>query len=263
LYVWVRTAVTPTLRRLTYLAIGILLGLTLLFGNRGLVMEPVLVAVLTFHYVRRRLSLRLMTIMALAGILFLSLGGLYRDVRQYGPAHVATVVSWGFPRWSLPLTYIYSYIRDPVLTFHRLRGVVPAFEDFGQGRVHLAPLATALPGHQESPDDIFKRLLKSEFVGFGQPATLLGHLYVDGGLVAIIAGMYVFGLLSRIIYSRMRLRPSPFRVLLYVWVAHVALWSLFTSLLPAITTLFVPLLLYVLVASLSFGQRPALASAPT
>lgn len=255
LYAWSRKDLSPTLRRAVYVTVVSILGATTLFANRGLVLEPALLAFLTFHYARRRVSLRALTVIGMLGVLFLSLGGMYRDVRQYGPAHIGTVVGWGFPVWSLPVTYIYSYVRDPVLTFHRLRGVVPDFEDYGLGRVDLAPLMAPLPGHQESPDIVFKRLLRSDFVGFGEPATLLGALYVDGGIVAIILGMYVLGLVTQFVYGRMRRAPTPYRVLLHIWVVHVALWSLFTSLLPAITTVFVPILIALLISVVSVGSR--------
>ncbi len=255
LYAWSHPAVTTALRRWIYATIGLLFGMTLLFANRSLVFEPAMLAFLTFHYARRRVTLRLLTVGALVSVLFLSLGGMYRDVRQYGPSYIAMIVGWGFPVWSLPVTYIYTYIRDPVLTFDRLRRVVPAFQDYTHGSLHALPVAAALPGHQESPDLVFKRLLHSDFGGFGQPATLLGHLYVDGGWIAIVAGMYLFGLISGLVYARMQRAPTPYRVLLHIWVAHVALWSLFTSLIPAITTLFVPLFLFGLVALVSTGRR--------
>jgi len=257
LYTWSHHEVSRTMRRVVYVTVAAILAATTLFANRGLVLEPALLAFLTLHYARRRVSLRALTIISTLGVLFLSLGGMYRDARQYGPAHIGTVVGWGFPLWSLPVTYIYGYVRDPVLTFHRLRAVVPDFEGYGLGRLHLAPLLAPLPGHQESPDLTFKRLLRSDFVGFGEPATLLGHLYVDGGMVAIILGMFLLGLTTQFVYGRMHRGPTPHRVLLHIWVVHVALWSLFTSLLPAITTVFVPFLLAALVSVVSVGSRLA------
>lgn len=257
LYVWTRSDASRMLRRGVIASVVGILGLTMLFGNRGVVLEPALLALLVFHYARRPLTLKMQFTMALGGLAFLGIGGIYRDLRQYGPAHIARVVSWGFPLWSLPLTYMYAYIRDGILTFHLLRGVVPDFQPYAGGYLHIAPLATILPGYQDSPDMVFKRMLGNEFVGFGQPATLLGHLYVDGGLAAIVLGLFLFGCLCRTTYTRFQLQPSPLRLLLHIWLAHVAMFSLFTSLFPAITTVFVPLLFWILVAVLSTGRRTA------
>ncbi len=255
MFTWANPQLRRSTRALLIGSVFILLGATLLFANRSLVLEPALLAILTYNYARRRIRLRQIVMLSLAGLVFLSIAGMLRDTRQYGPTYIAMVVGWGFPVWSLPVTYIYMYVRDPVLTADRLRTVVPAFTDYGYGSMHLLPLTAPLPGHQPSPDEVFKELLHSSFLGFGQPATLIGHLYVDGGLVAIILGMYLFGLISWLVYVRMIQAPTVYRVLLHIWVAHVALWSLFTSLIPAITTVFVPVLMLVIVGMLSSGRQ--------
>lgn len=262
LYVWARSNVSTWLRRFVYCSIAVLLVMTLMFGNRSGVFEPALLAFVTYHYVRRPVTLRTQIALGVSAIVLLSVGGIYRDMKQWGPTYIARIVTWGFPIWSLPFTYMYSYVRDGVMTLQRLREIVPAFSDFSFGAVNFAAFAAVLPGHQESADMIFKRLLMSEFVGFGQPATVLGPMYVDGGIVAVIAGMFLFGLLCRFVHTRMQLHPTPFRILLHVWMVRVGVLGLFAGLLPALTTVFVPLLTYVLVMILSTGQRsPAAATA--
>jgi oligosaccharide repeat unit polymerase len=107
-----------------------------------------------------------------------------------------------------------------------------------------------LPGHHEMSDMFFKRILDSDFVGGGQPATLLGPLYGDFGLMGIAAGMFLVGVVAAGLHARMLSNPTVFRVLIYAWFMQTILFSLFGALIPYITTVWIPLFWWFLDAAL-------------
>lgn len=240
---WATPAPPRGERRVILLANALVAAMLLSLGSRGLVLQPALLALLTAHYLHRRIPLAALGITGVVALVFLSVVGLWRDLTSFGPGHVAKLVSWGFPLWSLPFTYIYTYVRDPVATFREITELIPRFIDYQYGRVFASPLVTALPGFQESSDLFFKRILRNEFVGVGRPATLLGSLYADLGAAGVFVGLVLFGLLSMWIYLRFVTNPTPIRCLLYIWIAHTALLSMFSSLFPYPTTVFVPVLM--------------------
>jgi oligosaccharide repeat unit polymerase len=90
-------------------------------------------------------------------------------------------------------------------------------------------------------DIFFKQILGSDFVGGGQPATLLGPLYGDFGLAGIVLGMFLVGVLVSTAHRWMLKGPTVFRVLIYSWLMQTVLFSLFGALIPYITTLWIPL----------------------
>lgn len=247
-WIWGGAKVSLNERRTVWLSLVSIVLFVWSLGNRGLVIEPALLALLTMHYFRHPIGLRLTASVSVLGAIFLSTMGLWRDVKQYGPGHIAELIGWGFPLWSLPFTYIYSYVRDPVVTFTQSMQVIPHFVPYQHGGIFLSPIITVLPGHQESSDFFFKRILHNDFIGMGRPATLLGSLYADAGVVGVIAGLFIFGLIAQLTYRRLMVQPTSTVALMHVWISHVALLSLFSSLFPYPTTVFVPLLIWSAIA---------------
>jgi oligosaccharide repeat unit polymerase len=93
-------------------------------------------------------------------------------------------------------------------------------------------------------DIFFRNVLGNDFVGVGEPATLLGPFYGDFGAPGVFIGMFAFGLLLALLYRRMQSAPDPFRILIYAWVLQSGLFGLFATIFPYITTLLLPLLWY-------------------
>src|SRR5258706_10134807 len=93
----------------------------------------------------------------------------------------------------LPVIYAYLYVRQPVETLEEVIRVIPRTNPYQHGMLSCDALRTLLPGHHEMSDMFFKQILGSDFVGGGQPATLLGPLYGGFGLAGIVLGMFAVG----------------------------------------------------------------------
>lgn len=209
-------------------------------GNRGFVVVPILVIVVARHYVWRRLRLGTLILAGIPLFVGISLYGFVRD----------NLLSRGFLEYGKegdPFAYVfpfvsaYTYIRNTVVTFGEIVPLFPGKVPFQHGTLSLGALIQVLPGHHESSDMFFRRLLGNEYTGGGQPATLLGPLYGDFGVTGIIAGMFLFGALYSKAYTWMLRRPTLFHAVIYAWLVQTALLGLFGSLFTYIITLWIPI----------------------
>ena len=219
-------------------------GLTAMFavmllsmGSRGYVFIPALIVVIIRHYMVRRW--RFVSLLSIAVLLFALIGvaGYLRDYSQ-----VTALADMGFPSWVEPFAPGYLYIRAPIATFRDISALISAQGNFQYGALFLSPFAVLAPGHHLSSDLFFKKLLGHDFLGFGEPASLLGIFYADFGIVGIFAGMFATGLLARWLYSGAYAKKSPLSVLLFSYYSYVLLFSVFGSLFPYLATLWIPLM---------------------
>ncbi len=227
------------IRRLGWLGCG-LIGLMLLsLGSRGYLFVPVLAAVVARHYLHKKFHILKLALLAVVIFMGLSFYGYTRD---------ATLSQGGLSLKGdnaaqlaiFPAVYAYLYVRQPVETLQEVIRVIPRTVPYQNGLLTFDALRTLLPGHHEMSDMFFKQILGSDFVGGGQPATLLGPLYADFGLLGILVGMFVVGIVVARTHAWMLAGPTVFRVVIYAWLMQTVLFSLFGALIPYITTLWIP-----------------------
>jgi len=123
---------------------------------------------------------------------------------------------------------------------------IPSEVPYQRGYLTFGALLQILPGHHESSDEFFKRILANDFVGGGQPGSLLAPFYGDFGLGGILMGMFFFGAFSARVYAWMAKNPTLFRVLMYSWLAQTALSSLYGALVTYFITLWLPFMWWAL-----------------
>jgi oligosaccharide repeat unit polymerase len=232
-------------RRLAWLGLIPLAILLLSLGSRGYFFVPLLTAVIARHYLRKRFHIATLIPFALVVFMALSLYGYTRDqtlstVGSSLSSNKATELA------IFPLIYAYLYVSQPIETLHEVMRVIPRTIPYQNGLLTFDALRTLLPGHHEMSDMFFKQILGSDFVGGGQPATLLGPLYADFGPAGILIGMFVTGIIVAKAYSWMQAQPRVLRVLIYAWVMQTLLFALFGALIPYVTTLWIPLFWWIL-----------------
>jgi oligosaccharide repeat unit polymerase len=254
-HLWTRSQ-RPAIRTLAWLGLGVAAVILLSLGSRGYLFVPVLTAVVARHYLRKRFHVVKLAFLGLAIFMALSFYGYSRDATlsqgsfslRGGSATQLAV---------FPAIYAYLYVRQPVETLQEVIRVIPLTIPYQNGFLTFGALRTLLPGHHEMSDMFFKQILGSDFVGGGQPATLLGPLYADFGPLGIVLGMFVVGVVVAVTHSWMLANPTVLRVLIYSWLMQTVLFSLFGALIPYITTLWIPLFWWVLDVALL--RRPAFA----
>ncbi len=209
------------------------------FAGRSNLIVPLLSLVIARHYAGHRIHLQKLLAIALVMFIAVSFFGYARDLAE-SEASLDWLTMVGVPRFLIPTAYAGIYVRYSIATFRDVVQMIPVHLPYQHGTITLAPLRTFLPGHQEMSDVFFKRLLGNDFVGEGQPATLLGPFYADFGAPGIFVGMFLFGAIAQILYRRMQRSRSMFRILLYAWVLQSGLFGLFANVFPYITTLLLP-----------------------
>jgi len=251
LYAW-RRHPRPLVKWGCYCGVAVSSVLLLSLGGRSYLFVPLLTTLVARHYGKKRFAAGRVVVVGLALFLSLSLLGYLRDIALYGQDYGEDRI--GIPGSVLPFIYAYFYVRYPVATFRDITEIIPQKVPYQNGALTFGPLATLLPGHHEQSDMFFKDVLGNDFIGAGQPATLLGPLYADAGLPGIVAGLFLAGMLSSRVHAWMGSEPTPLRVLLYAWLMQTLLFSLFANLFPYITTLWMPAFWMVLDR---FLRRPA------
>jgi oligosaccharide repeat unit polymerase len=243
-YLW-SPVETGALRASGCLWMGLVSLALLSLGSRGFLAVPLVTAVIARHYVRKRF--RTVSLAAVGLVLFVVLG-LYGYTRDTLLSSGSLTIGAGdtIQEKLFPFVYLYVYVLQPVDALQRVTEIIPREVGYQHGELTLGALRTLLPGHHEMSDMFFKKILGSDFIGGGEPATLLGPFYGDFGVPGIILGMFFLGMLLGRLYAWMRSRPTLFRVLIYSWGMQTALFSLFGAIFPYITTLWIPFFWWVL-----------------
>jgi oligosaccharide repeat unit polymerase len=225
-------------RLLCYSGVAASSVLLLSLGGRSYLFVPLLTTLVARHYGKRRFAIRKLALVCVTLFCSLSLFGYLRDTSLNGDGFGED--RFGIPGPVVPFVYAYLYIRYPVATFRDVTTIIPNKIPYQYGALSFGPLATVLPDHHEQSDMFFKNILGNDFIGAGQPATLLGPLYADAGLPGILAGLFFAGMLISRAYAWMLAEPTMIRVLLYAWLMQTLLFSLFANLFPYITTIWIP-----------------------
>lgn len=231
---------TKLVRTFAWLGLAVISLILLSLGSRGYLFVPLLTAVIARHYLRKKFHVLTLVIIGAVVFMGLSFYGFTRDSTI--SSGTLSLKNGNASQMALfPLVYAYLYVRQPVETLQDVTRVIPRTIPYQNGQLTFDALRTLLPGHHEMSDMFFKQILGSDFVGGGQPATLLGPLYGDFGPLGIIIGMFIVGIIIARTYSWMVARPTVFRVVMYAWAMQTVLFSLFGALIPYITTLWLPL----------------------
>ena len=237
MYVWRKNSRRGT-RFLCYAAVVVSSVLLLSLGGRSYLFVPLLTTLVARHYGKRRFKVGKLALVSVTLFCSLSLFGSVRDTALNGSSFGEEQL--GIPGPVMPFVYAYLYVRYPVATFRDITTIIPNKIPYQYGALSLGPLSTLLPRHHEQSDMFFKNILGNDFVGAGQPATLLGPLYADAGLPGILLGLFLAGMFISRAYAWMLAEPTGIRVLLYAWLTQTLLFSLFANLFPYITTIWIP-----------------------
>jgi len=191
------------------------------------------------HYIKKRIRAKQVAAFMAGAFVLLSVGGYVRDL-----TNPSSSMDWiqflGIREQYVPVVYASLYVRYSVGTLRDVVQMIPHGVPYQGGAITFAALKVFLPGRQEPPDMFFKEILNREFVGAGEPATLLGPFYADWGLPGIFFGMLVFGVIFGWAHRAMQDNPTPLRIAIYAWSAQTAFMGLFNTVFPFITTFWIP-----------------------
>jgi len=254
LYLW--SAPAPKLRKTLYGCSTFIVFVLLSQGNRGLILPPLLTVFALRHYLSKPWQTKHIMIAGLVILPLVSVTGYLRSIQHFGPSYALDLARMGFPVALQPFSNIYLYIRAPLDTFRNAVKLIPETTPFQHGSLSLGFVEQVLPGRHPSSDFFFKDLLGHSFEGFGEPASILGTFYADFGVAGIIGGMFLTGVLSRLLYIRM-FSGSLGWLLVYCFFWQKLIGSLYGSLFTYAVELIAPLCWLAILSTLT--ARPSLA----
>lgn len=209
-------------------------------AGRAIVVPPLLTGTVLYHYLRRQIRLKVFVAMIAIVFALLSVFGYTRDL-TVGDQAMTTMEEAGISRAVQPLVYCYLYIRYSVATLRDVSAEIPAHIPYQYGAITLRPFQSVLPGHHEMADFFFKEVLGNDFVGAGQPATIIGPFYADFGVLGIFGEMFLWGLLLTSLYRWMQRKRSLFSVMIFGWATQAGLFGIFGGVFTYLDTLMIPL----------------------
>ena len=232
-------------------------------ATRTYVLNAVLVAIAVHSLSKRPLRWRSLVILGVVVLAFVGVSNYIRDRAVTAEGVDDLLISSGIPAALLPVISAYFYLRYTVAGFAQLVTLIPSTVPYHYGALSISPLFTFLPGHREQWDIYFKNLLGFDFAGAGIPTTLLGTLYADGGILAIVIGLTIFAFFITALYRiATRRNAGPAAQVVYAWMWYVAIWSLYTNLLPYITSVTTPLIIAICTVYAQRGVLPDGGEAP-
>jgi oligosaccharide repeat unit polymerase len=219
------------------------------FGNRGFVATPLLMLLVLWHYWKKAVPARRLAV--IFAVLFV-----VSTVYEYSRANALRAGVDDTSAFEIVSSSGAFTLHMNLSNFRDIVQVIPSAVSYQHGYLTFGAIFQVLPGHHESSDEFFKRILGSDFQGGGQPGTLLGPFYGDFGVAGIVIGMFLFGVFSVKVHAWMREDPTLFRVLLYSWFTQTALFALYGDLFTYIITLWVPFMWWILNRWMSAAPKP-------
>jgi oligosaccharide repeat unit polymerase len=219
--------------------------------SRGGVMRIFIASLVTIHYARSRIRIKSLLLCGLIAVLVASAIGTYRDMSVFGDVNIQGLESKGYTPYTLWLGSTYESLRVTTEGFDMLLRHMDR-QSYTYGATSLAALAIPLPGHRPGPGEIVKKELGFDFIGFGASTTILGPLYMDGGCVAIVIGMMLWGMLAKWLYIRMLGATNFFWVLTYAYFVQNQFKAIKDEMFPELGPIFA-VLYFALIHYISSG----------
>jgi len=227
-----------TLKLRNYIALGAFvvtnLALLSVWGARLSLVPPIVVVVVAFHYLRRRLGLVYIVVSLLLISLLLIVPLLVRQQITYqGYDYLYESSRANIPKsmaWTLPIYLGFSW---NIYSANAAMEYVPRHKPYQMGAQMLltpfwpliAPLVNLIADYKLSRPPTYS----AEFVSWHTTATYMTPLYVDFGVIGVLVGSLLLGMGVTMVYRRMRSSPTPFNVLLYSYIVFGILMSIYVN----------------------------------
>lgn len=189
-----------------YVMLVLLALIMLLFtGSRRFALWLIINIVILNHYLKHRISVKLICIITVLMFIFINLFEIFRN-----PNSQTTASLW--------ITMFFRFI-VLIANFENIYNVIPRYTEHQHGSTFFMDFLTILPGKQTDYQSWLKQLTGLEFEGFGIPPTIVGDFYINFGSIGAILSMFIFGLSIRYIYVNLIINKAfnDFGILLYAF----------------------------------------------
>ena len=195
------------------------LGQIISIVSRQLLIFTIFGCVLIFHYTKKRLSIKIITLIAIALLAIFALMGALRSQSidyLYAVAKIKNDVPKNYLMWP----YLYFS-----MGFENLNNLISSNSvDFMYGRLSFEPImALTRIKTLLKPTDLTAFHTIREF----NVSTYLSSYYLDFGIVGTIIAPFIIGVFSKLIYLKRHLKPIY--LFAYIFVAHNLIFAFFVN----------------------------------
>lgn len=218
-----------------------LVGVILLFGNRGTAVFPLL-GVAIYYLLKNYTRIVPIAVFATALLGAVSIAGYIRNYTAWGATYDNDLARMGFEG---PIKYfapIIDYMTGTSTAMDIILNTIPDKVPYPMGNVFFSPLLAPLPGEQPSPGVFLKQTAGFDFEGFGLAMGGIGGFYMDFGALGVLLGFLLIGALVG--YARKKSQLDSRWTVVLSWLGgHIVLMN-YAHPLPNFATIILPVLLF-------------------
>ncbi|MDQ0244824.1 hypothetical protein J2S09_002395 [Bacillus fengqiuensis] len=257
----------------TYIVLLLLIfGAFMLMGYRTAIAIMFFTSMLIFHYMVRRISTSWLILFMTVIFVSFSLFGLFRviteDTTKEFNKREGPQVELSEEQEDRNLQLVRKVNETPkairALTETMVTGrivvskIMEYTEDHGylKGELHKGIFSTVLPGEQVSPRMMITDAVNSYAIAEGKyitrpgrttTPTILGQLFIEGGYIAVILGLALYGAVLTMLYNRMmKTGTKSYQTIAYGFVMTIFMISIHTGLLDLV---FLIMIVYAIVST--------------
>ncbi len=257
----------------TYIVLLLLIfGAFMLMGYRTAIAIMFFTSMLIFHYMVRRISTSWLILFMTVIFVSFSLFGLFRviteDTTKEFNKREGPQVELSDEQEDRNLQLVRKVNETPkairALTETMVTGrivvskIMEYTEDHGylKGELHKGIFSTVLPGEQVSPRMMITDAVNSYAIAEGKyitrpgrttTPTILGQLFIEGGYIAVILGLALYGAVLTMLYNRMmKTGTKSYQTIAYGFVMTIFMISIHTGLLDLV---FLIMIVYAIVST--------------
>jgi oligosaccharide repeat unit polymerase len=232
----------------------LMLGIaSLMTIGRGGFMRSFLLFAISIHYCGIKINYKKLTVFFLLGVTVFIVTGFIRI--NYSEQHplISKMTDSGVPSIVFVLAPAIDYLQNSSTVMHDIMEIIPKSENYRYGKQLFGPLINTFSFMMDKRTDILNNelphmfLLKMLMGGQDESETVLGiagglltNFYVDGGIGAIIIGMFLMGMLAAWGYQRCH-NEILSNKLLYAYILMNFLWALYASIIDGIGVILTPI----------------------
>ncbi|MBT8160981.1 MULTISPECIES: O-antigen polymerase [Arthrobacter] len=221
---WSRKRADRKISAFDTLLILVLLGFLLASGSRTFLILPIVAIVVAWLETR---AVKAVTVLLVAVLGFAALTGFnYYRQQQSGTAEALNAALDQNGLGDYPLASGILSLQIGPRVFQASRDLIPDDVPFQNGQFFLADAAVLLRSGLPPSDSFTTQVITGRSyaqVG-GSPPTVLGGLYIDGGVPLVIAGMLALGFITRRFRNGYLRRPNLYTAAAYgywgTWMMH-------------------------------------------
>ncbi|WP_155845081.1 O-antigen polymerase [Arthrobacter sp. 135MFCol5.1] len=225
---------------LVALALG-LIGVILLFGNRGTAVFPLL-GVGVFYLLKNYTKTVPIAISAVLLLAVVSIAGYVRNFTTWGSSYDNDLARMGYEG---PIKYfapVIDYMTGTSTAMGLILDNIPSKVDFPLGSVFFSPILAPLPGEQPSPGVFLKHVVGFNFEGFGLAMGGIGGFYMDFGAFGVLVGFLLIGLFAG--FVRKRSQADARWTVVLAWLGGHLILMNYAHPLPNFATIALPFILF-------------------